>query len=121
MCGWTKLSENMEEEVLDKYKVEEAKKGASKQCGDPLEWRIVKQDKIDQPRRWSGDCCARVFSRLENAVCSETKVSGGNRRGGDRAAAKNDDCGRHDEEDERERQIGREKHMVGQWIACSWL
>ena len=33
--------EKMEEEVLEKYKVEEAKKGADQGRGEPLEWRTV--------------------------------------------------------------------------------
>ena len=61
---WKELSGNMEEEFQDKYKVEEAKKGAYKGRGDPLEWRIVKKYKKYQPRRWSGDCWARIFSRF---------------------------------------------------------
>ena len=40
-----KLAERMEEKVLDKYKVEESKKGAFKGRGHPLEWRSVRQNK----------------------------------------------------------------------------
>ena len=40
---WKELSGKMEEEVLAKYKVEEAKKGACQGRGEPLEWRIVKK------------------------------------------------------------------------------
>ena len=35
---WKKLAARMEEEVLDKYKVEESKRGAFKGRGDPLIW-----------------------------------------------------------------------------------
>ena len=34
---WKNLAERMEEEVLDKYKVEESKRGAFKGRGNPLE------------------------------------------------------------------------------------
>ena len=42
---WKKFAERMEEEVLDKYKVEESKRGAFKGRSDPLEWRIVRRNK----------------------------------------------------------------------------
>ena len=35
------LAERMEEEVLDKYKVEESRKGAFKSRCNPLEWKRV--------------------------------------------------------------------------------
>ena len=44
MC-WKKLAERMEEEVLDKYKVEKSKRGAFKGRGAPLEWRRVRKNK----------------------------------------------------------------------------
>ena len=40
---WKNLAERMEEEVLDKYKVEESKKGTFKGRGNPLEWRRVRR------------------------------------------------------------------------------
>ena len=52
----------MEEEVLEKYKVEEAKNGAYKGRGEPLEWRIVQKEKRYQPPNWGEDCWARIFS-----------------------------------------------------------
>ena len=42
---WKSLAERMEEEVLDKYKVEETKKGAFKSRGHPLEWKRVRRRK----------------------------------------------------------------------------
>ena len=42
---WKKLAERMEEEVLDKYKVEESKRVAFKGRGDLLEWRSVRKNK----------------------------------------------------------------------------
>ena len=43
---WKKLAERTEEEVLDKYKVEESKKGAFKGGGNTLERRRVRKNKI---------------------------------------------------------------------------
>ena len=39
-----------EVEVLEKYKVEETKKGACKGGGEPWEWRIVRRVSRYQPR-----------------------------------------------------------------------
>ena len=49
---WKNLVEKMKEEVLDKYKVEESKRGAFKGRGDPLEWRRVRKNKRYKIRRW---------------------------------------------------------------------
>ena len=35
----------MEEEVLERYKTEEADKGACTGRGEPLEWRIIQKEK----------------------------------------------------------------------------
>ena len=57
---WKDLAERMEEEVLDKYKVEESKRKAFRGRGASLEWR-----------RESGE-----FSpSLENTTCSVSKAS----------------------------------------------
>ena len=50
--SWKKLAEKVEEEVLDKYKVEESKRRALKSRGDPLEWRKVSKTKRDKIRKW---------------------------------------------------------------------
>ena len=42
---WKKLAERMEEEVLEKNKVEESKRGAFKGRGNSLEWRRVRKNK----------------------------------------------------------------------------
>ena len=59
---WKNLAERMEEEVLDKYKVEESKKGAFTGRGDPLEWKSVRRNKRFKIRKWREDCWARIFS-----------------------------------------------------------
>ena len=48
---WKELCGNMEEEVLEKYKVDEAKKIAYQERGEPLRWQIVKKKKRYQPRK----------------------------------------------------------------------
>ena len=54
---WTKvgriwLKEWKEEEVLDKYKVEESNKEAFRGRGAPLEWRKVRKSKKYRLRKW---------------------------------------------------------------------
>ena len=49
---WKKLAERIEEEVLDKYKVEESKRGAFRGRGGPLEWRRVCENKRYKMRKW---------------------------------------------------------------------
>ena len=48
---WKKLAERMEEEVLDKYKVEESKKEAFRGRGAPLELRRVRKSKKIQNKK----------------------------------------------------------------------
>ena len=52
----------MEEEVLDKYKVEESKREAFRGRGVPMEWRTVRKNKKDKIRDWEEDCRARIFA-----------------------------------------------------------
>ena len=52
----------MEEEVLDKYKVEESKKMLFRGRGAPPEWRRVRKSKRYRIRKWREDCWARIFS-----------------------------------------------------------
>ena len=49
---WKKLAEKMDEEVLDKYKVEDSKREAHRGKGSPLEWRRVRRSKKYRPRMW---------------------------------------------------------------------
>ena len=49
---WKNLTERMEEEVLDKYRVEESKTGDFKNRGDPLIWRKVRKNKRYTVRKW---------------------------------------------------------------------
>ena len=59
---WKSLAGRMEEEVLDKYHVEESKKGAFKGSGNPLEWKRVRRSKKYRIGKWREDCWARLFS-----------------------------------------------------------
>ena len=47
-----KLAERMEEEVLDKYEVEESNRGAFESRGDPLPWRKARKNKKYRIRKW---------------------------------------------------------------------
>ena len=49
---WKNLAERMEEEVLDKYKVEGSKREAFRGRGAPLEWRRVRKNKKYRIRKW---------------------------------------------------------------------
>ena len=60
--SWKELAERVEEEVLDKYTVEETKKEAFRGRGCPLEWRRVRKSKKYRIRKWREDCWAIIFS-----------------------------------------------------------
>ena len=49
---WKTLAERMEEEVLDKYKVEESKREAFRGRGAALEWRSVRENWKYRIRKW---------------------------------------------------------------------
>ena len=53
---WKELRGEIEEEVIEKYKIEREKKEAYRGRGESLEWRIVKKGKTKQPRKWHEDC-----------------------------------------------------------------
>ena len=55
---WKNLAERMEEEVLDKYKIEERKREAFRGGGAPMDWRRVRKKR---KRKWREDCRARFF------------------------------------------------------------
>ena len=70
MIGWRAMSQldvdefwkKIEEEVLNKYKVEDSKRGAYRGRGTPLERRRVRRSKTYRARRWGEDCWARIFA-----------------------------------------------------------
>ena len=60
---WKKLAEKIEEEVLDKYKVDDSKRGAYRGRGSSLEWRRrVRQSRKYRLRKWTEHCWARIFA-----------------------------------------------------------
>ena len=87
---WKNLAERMEEEVLDKYKVEESKRGSFKGRGDPLELRKVSKNKRYKIRKVERRLLGNNFllvQRIQFAVFAK-QAEGVNKRGGDEAAAK---------------------------------
>ena len=59
--GWKKLPEKIEEEVLDRYKVEDSKKrGLQRQRRH--HWRRERRSKKYIMRKWEEDCWARIFA-----------------------------------------------------------
>ena len=68
--NWKALCRKMEENVLEKFKVDEAKKGPYKVGGEPPEWRIVKREKTQTcGKRLLGE---NLLTGSQNTVCSET-------------------------------------------------
>ena len=59
---WKKLAEKMEVEVLDKYKVEDSKRGAYRGRDSSLEWRPVRKSREYRIRKWREDCWTRVVA-----------------------------------------------------------
>ena len=72
---WKKLAERMEEEVLDKYKVEESKRGPSKVEETPWngeEYAETREIKLESGEKIAG----RTFSlSSENTTCSVCTAS----------------------------------------------
>ena len=62
-CAGRFLEKKMEEEVMDKYKVEDGKREAFRGEGAPSEWRRVRKNRKYRIRKWGGDCWARIFCR----------------------------------------------------------
>ena len=57
-----KLTEQIEDEILDKFKIEDSKREAFRGRGAPLEWRLVRKSKKYRIRKWREDCWARIFA-----------------------------------------------------------
>ena len=105
---WKKLAERMDEEVLDKYKVEDSKREAYKGRGGPLEWRRVRRSRKYRIRKWRillGKNL-RLVQRVQHAA-SAKQAGGVNGRRREEAAAKNEDYEGVDEENQIKRKKGR--------------
>ena len=120
---WKTLAERMEEDVLDKYKVEKSERGTFKGRGTPLEWRRVRRNKRYKIRKWREDCWARIFSLLrEIQLAAFAKQTGGvNRRGGDEAAAKDGYHERSDKENQIKSKDRCQQSLVDRGAACEGL
>ena len=104
---WKNLAERIEEEVPDKYKVEEGKREFRGRV-TPLEWRRVRKNKKYRIRKWREDSWARIFSLFRKQLAASAKQAGGaNGRRRDEAAAKNGDYERSDKENQVKRKNGR--------------
>ena len=49
---WKKVAERIEEEVLDKYKVEDSRREFYRGRGSPLEWRFLRRSKKYRIQKW---------------------------------------------------------------------
>ena len=98
----------MEEEVLDKYIVEESKRDTFRGRGTTFEWRRVRKNKRHKIRKWREDCWTRIFFVLRIQFAASAKQAGGvNGRRRDEAAATNDVHERSDKEKQVKRKNGR--------------
>ena len=59
---WKNLDERVEEEVLDKYKVENSNREAYRGRGSPFGWRRVRRSKKYRIMKLGEDCWARIFA-----------------------------------------------------------
>ena len=59
---WKMFAEKIEEEVLDKYKVDDSKRGAYRGRGFPWEWRRVRKSRKYRIRKFGEDCWAGIFT-----------------------------------------------------------
>ena len=96
---WKKLAERMEEEVQDKYKVEESKREACRGRGALLEWRRVRKKQEIQNKNVERRLLGKHFLLDKRIQLTEfaKQTRGVDRRGGDEAAAKD---GYHERSDQ---------------------
>ena len=109
------LTERMEEEVLDKYKVEKSERGALQGGGNTLERERLN---LKVERRLLGKNFLFVW-RIQLAAFAK-QTGGVNRRGGDEAAAKDGYHDRSDQENQIKRKDGCQKSLVGRGAAKAW-
>ena len=94
---WKNLAERIQEEVLDKHKVEESKREVFRGGGALLEWRRVRKNKKYRRRKWEKTAGQEFFFVLRLQLAASAKQAGGvNGRRRDEAAAKNDEYERSD-------------------------
>ena len=106
-----KLSENIEEGVLEKHKSggeqeeEYTKAEVSRRSGG---WS---RESKYQPRKWREDCCARIFLWFREYDLQRMQKNAGkpDGKGGDEAAAKDESHDRYDKEKQIKGQNGRKQ------------
>ena len=99
---WKNLAERMEEEVVDKNKVEESKKEAF------LGWRRVRKSRKILNKKVESRLLGKNLRLVQRMPPASAKQAGGaNGRGRDEAAAKNGDHERSDKENSIKRKNGR--------------
>ena len=113
---WMKIVRKIEDEVLDKYKLENTNKEAYRGRGEPSEWRIVRRVKKYQPRKWVKVIGQKFSLGSQSAICSDSKACRKARRRRKRyeAAAKNESYEGHGKENQREKENGCEQQLVEQ-------
>ena len=89
---WMRLSEN--DEVLEKYTLKVSKRGAFSRRGDPSVWRMVQRVQKYQPRKLLGVNLLMVQGI--RSAAKERRAGKSNWKGGDEAAATDEDHGRDD-------------------------
>ena len=114
MKRWRGLSQRMEEEVLDKYKVEESKKGAFKGRGDPRNGKEAAEARniiLESGEKTAGQEFFLV-ERIQFTAFAK-QAGGASRRGGDEAAAKDGHHEISDKENQTKRKDGCQKNVAG--------
>ena len=105
---WKELCGTTDEEVLERYKVDEAKTGGHRERGEPLDWRIVNKERRYHPRMWRG--------LLDKNLVMEKHAGMKDGRRGSQAARGNGSHGKNDEENEGEGQHGGSANC---WLLAS--
>ena len=75
--SWKKLAGRMEEDVLDKYNVEESNKEVTNGRSASLGWRRVRKNKTYRMKEWREDCWSRILSVWRIQLAASAKQAGG--------------------------------------------
>ena len=86
---WKKLAAKIEEEVLDKYKMDDSRRSAYRGRASLLERTRVRRSRMHRIRKWREDCWARMFALFKEYNLQRLKSMHENST--DEAAAKNED------------------------------
>ena len=110
---WKKAVGQIEEGVLEKYKVDVRKGETCKGRGEPSEDGPESEDISTSKMEWRllGENLLEVQGKPFAAKARHAGEPNG--KGGDEAAAKDEDHGRYDKKDQGKRQNGRKHQLVG--------